>query len=365
MTKGKIYSIVTNDILYDQRVRRISDSLIDDGFEVHLVGRKKLQRKSANARWHLLSCFFQKSKWFYLEFNIRVFFFLLWRSFDFLIANDLDTLLAVKLVSIIKGKKFVFDGHEIFTEVPELVGRSTAKKVWSSIGNWAVPSATLCLTVNGSIQKVLAEKYQTEFHVIMNRPVIQDVEFEEFTNRQANRIILYQGAVNRGRGIAETIEACKDIPNIKFIIAGDGNEFTRIKSSLEQTAYLDGKVELLGKLKPHDLKELTKKASVGINVLHAESLNYRLSLANKFFDYAQAGVPSINMDFPEYATHIEDLKVGVCIKDLQVQTIKSAIEEILDDAILYKEMLAACEQARRVWTWDKEAEKLKSLINKI
>jgi len=363
MTKGKIYSIVTNDILYDQRVRRISDSLEEDGFEVHLVGRKRLQRSSTNERWHLLSCFFKKSKWFYLEFNIRVFFFLLTRSFDYVIANDLDTLLAVKLICRIKRKKFVFDGHEIFTEVPELVDRPSAQKIWSRIGHWGVPSASLCLTVNGSIQKILAEKYQSEFHVIMNRPVKEAEVFQKFSNRQADRIVLYQGAVNRGRGIAETIEACKDIPNVQLVIAGDGDEFNEIKASLENTDYLDGKVVLLGKLKPKDLKEISKTATVGINVLHSESLNYQLSLANKFFDYAQAGVPSINMDFPEYATHIKTLKVGLCIADLNAQAVKSAIKQILDNEALYVEMLEACEQARTIWTWEKEAEKLRSLFN--
>lgn len=364
MMKRKIYSIVTNDILYDQRVRRISDSLEEEGFEVHLVGRKKLQTSTNNNRWHLLPCFFKKSKWFYLEFNIRVFFFLLIRSFDLLIANDLDTLLAVKLVSKIRRKKFVFDGHEIFTEVPELMGRPSVQKIWSRIGHWAVPSASLCLTVNGSIQNILAEKYQSEFHVVMNRPV-KEIAYKKFSNRQAARMVLYQGAVNKGRGIAASIEACKDIPNVQFVIAGDGDEFNEIKASLEKTDYLDGKVTLLGKLKPKDLKELSKTATVGINVLHSESVNYQLSLANKFFDYAQAGVPSINMDFPEYKAHLDVFKVGLCIPDLKAQTIKDAIEQVLDNKVLYQEMLNACEEARKVWTWGNEAEKLANLFNQL
>ena len=362
MTKGIIYSVVSNDILYDQRVRRIADSLEEDGYEVHILGRKKLKSITAEKQWHLLSCYFKKSKWFYLEFNIRIFFFLLTRSFDYLIANDLDSLLAVKLICSIKRKKFVFDAHEIFTEVPELIGKAHTKNIWTRIGKWGIPSASLCLTVNNSLKKVLGEKYASNFHVIMNRPVGVDQARKQIP-RQDLRIVLYQGAVNKGRGLEETILAIKEIPNVQLLIAGDGDEFDSIKKELEKNKYHSGKVSLLGKLKPSELHKLTATASIGINVLLAESLNYQYSLANKFFDYAHAGVPSINMNFPEYVDHINQFKVGLCIDELSPSKIKEAIIKLLNDKELYNEIFEACQKARKLWLWEKESEKLIRMFN--
>ena len=60
------------------------------------------------------------------------------------------------------------------------------------------------------------------------------------------------------------------------------------------------KVIFKGYVKPKELPKITAKASIGLNLLENKSLNYYYSLANKAFDYIQAEIPAIHMDFPEY-----------------------------------------------------------------
>jgi len=272
-------------------------------------------------------------------------------------------LLGTKLICSLKRKKFIFDAHEIFTEVPELEGRDSVKNVWKKIGLWAIPSAALRLTVNDSLKRILSEKYACDFHVIMNRPSysVSDDGLNKFDQKKG-RVILYQGAVNKGRGIWETLEAIKDIEDIKFLIAGEGDEFEAIKQALKENDTLKSKVKMLGKLTPEDLKILTKRATIGINVLSSKSLNYKYSLANKFFDYAQASVPSINMAFPEYVEHLKEFKVGLCIEELSADYIKEALLRLLEDESLYNELREACEKAKTVWVWESEAAKLQELF---
>ena len=61
---------------------------------------------------------------FYLFFNKRLFLKLLFVPAPSLfIANDLDTLPAVFLAARIRRVKLIYDSHEFFTQVPELIGR--------------------------------------------------------------------------------------------------------------------------------------------------------------------------------------------------------------------------------------------------
>ena len=101
MSSKKIIVSVTNDLSMDQRVEKVCATLFKNGFEVTLVGRKfknsySLNREYKTKRFSLL---FNNGFLFYAEFNIRLFFYLLFSKKDILLANDLDTLLPNYLTS--------------------------------------------------------------------------------------------------------------------------------------------------------------------------------------------------------------------------------------------------------------------------
>ena len=87
---------VTNDLVSDNRVHRTCSVLTEMGYEVILVGRRltgslPIQRAYKTHRFKLL---FKRKFTFYAEYNVRLFFFLLFHRADLLVANDLDTLVA-------------------------------------------------------------------------------------------------------------------------------------------------------------------------------------------------------------------------------------------------------------------------------
>ena len=86
MAIKKITCTVSNDLNFDQRMIRICNSLTDAGYEVTLIGRKKKSSKPiANKAFEQkrLFCFFFLFKFFYIEYNIRLFFYLLFVITDF------------------------------------------------------------------------------------------------------------------------------------------------------------------------------------------------------------------------------------------------------------------------------------------
>src|SRR5688500_20236237 len=88
---------VTNELSFDQRMIRICSSLAAAGYRVTLVG---VRRPGAAApppqpfAQKRLPCFFHKGKSFYIEYNLRLFLYLLFKKGYLVCSIDLDTILA-------------------------------------------------------------------------------------------------------------------------------------------------------------------------------------------------------------------------------------------------------------------------------
>ncbi|RMG81268.1 MAG: glycosyltransferase, partial [Bacteroidetes bacterium] len=128
MTPKRLLFTVTNDLTYDQRMIRICTTLSRAGYDVCLIGRRRRHSEPLRPgqypfRQKRLFCFFEKGKLFYLEYNFRLFCLLLISRFDLVCSIDLDTILPGFLVAGLRRKIQVYDAHEYFTELPEVVHR--------------------------------------------------------------------------------------------------------------------------------------------------------------------------------------------------------------------------------------------------
>ncbi|RYY83491.1 MAG: glycosyltransferase, partial [Chitinophagaceae bacterium] len=127
----RVILAVTNDLTYDQRMQRICGTLADAGYNVTLVGRKLAHSRpllDRNYRQKRLRCFVNKGPLFYAEYNIRLFFYLLFQQFDAVCAADLDTLLPCFVTARWKGAVRIYDAHELFTEMKEVRSRPAVHK---------------------------------------------------------------------------------------------------------------------------------------------------------------------------------------------------------------------------------------------
>lgn len=359
MEKGKIICLVTNDLNQDQRMARICHSLKKSGFDVVLVGRVKKNSKPLVARDFeqiRLRCFFNKRFLFYAEYNLRLFLFLIRQSFTYTYSADLDTVLPAYLLRLLRKKKFVFDAHEWFTETPEMENRPFVKKVWGFIGSFCVPSASVALTVNKSLSDIFSRQYGIPFTATYNAPLSDSIKEEVSVHKTPYRII-YQGVLNKGRGLEQMINAMEYLPEARLVIVGEGDlsEYLRKRAAASPAA---DRIEFTGWLFGEALQNITASAWLGINILEGSSKNYYYSLANKFFDYVHAGIPAIHMSFPEYETILRQYPVGLAIKEPDVNELAEAIRSLIDNPAQYDKMVKACLEAKKIFTWQHEEKKL-------
>jgi glycosyltransferase involved in cell wall biosynthesis len=357
--KKKIIATVTNDLIYDQRMQRICNSLAQHNFEVELVGRIQQDSKSVfkqNFQQTRLKCIFNKGFLFYAEYNIRLLIYLLFNEFDIVCGCDLDTLPAAVMAAKIKRKKSVYDAHEYFPQSPELIGKPFKQSVWYFIEKIFVPKTDALYTVTGSIAKIFNEKYKTDCKVIRNLPLENNAEHIS----QPSEILLYQGAVNIGRGLNEMLLVMLKLENVEFHIAGDGDEMNHISESIKELN-LGNKIKLLDKKTPDELKIITQNAFIGINLLENRGLSYYYSLGNKTFDYIQAGIPQIVIGFPEYIDLNKEFNFGLIVDELSVEKIYLTLLKLINDKALYQQLKQNCIKARTVLCWENEVQKLISV----
>jgi hypothetical protein len=358
MQNKKLTFTVINDLLYDQRMQRICTTLANNGFDVTLVGTKYSNSKDLTKQvfnQKRIKVFFRKTIFLYIEYNVKLFFYLLFKKTDVYVAIDLDTILPNYFASIIKNKKRVYDAHELFTELIEVVRRPMVQKIWLKIEKFAVPRFLKGYTVNTFIQQEFKKRYNVDYEVIQNLPTISNAP-KPTTTINEDRIIIYQGAVNEGRGFENLIPAMETVDGVLHIY-GEGNFFEEAKNLVEKHK-LQSKVKLFGKVLPAQLKTITPNATLGITIFEANGLNQIYSLANRFFDYIMAGIPQLCVDYPEYQEINSIYKIAYSIPSIEKEKIATALNYLLENVVLLHQLKENTLNAREVLNWEFEEKKL-------
>ncbi len=359
MKKKSIICTVTNDLNYDQRMIRICTSLANAGYDVTLVGFKRKNSKPLKEQ-----AFNQKRLWIiaeqgklmYLQYWIFLFFYLLFKRSNAICAIDLDTILPVYFASKLKGCKRVYDAHELFTELKEVVTRPAVHKMWLAIEQFTVPKFPVGYTIGACYAEEFRKKYDVQYKLVRNATVLKPLNIPERTNKY----ILYQGWVNEGRCFEELIPAMQYV-DCKLVVCGEGNFYSQAKQMAIDYKVAD-KISFEGYVPPEKLVDYTRGATIGITLFHKLSKSNELSLANRFFDYMHQAVPQLSMKFPEYEKINSDFEIASLIEDpVSPQSVSAALNEMLGNAVYYNKLKENCVKAREKYCWQEEEKVLLSV----
>ena len=373
--KGKRHIVVavTNDLVTDQRVDRTCRTLVEAGYRVTLVGRRLPESPSLAERpyrMERMKLLFRRSAMFYAEYNLRLWLRLLRLRPDACWANDTDTLLASTLAARMLRCPLLFDAHELFPDVPELVDKPRVRSVWRWVEKRCLPRVTAAFTVCQSVAEEYKKRYGVEMTVVRNLQERGDRDYSNYSDYTDYSVLLYQGAVNVGRGVREAIDAMEWLPGCRLVVAGDGD----LKEELE--AYAAGlpwaeRVKFLGRTEPQRLHALTCRADLGLCLLEDLGLNYRYALPNRVGDFIQAGVPLLATGFVEIARVVNEYGTGTlaetCPKEKTGEAYRAYVRRLasqIDDTLAYwralptEEREARFARARKELCWEEEKKRL-------
>jgi glycosyltransferase involved in cell wall biosynthesis len=330
---------------------------------VTLIGRKRKSSRNLEPKPFnrlRLNCWFERSILFYAEYNIRLFFHLLFNNYDIINANDLDTIMPAIWVAKLKGSKVVYDAHEYFTEQEEIVNRKDVKRFWKAIERFAIPKVDAAITVSQGYADLFLREYHQKFSVVRNATVLESppencIRTEEY--------ILYQGAVNYGRGLEELLIAMQDVDSMLYI-CGDGDVLPTLKQ-LAKNLEIEHKINFVGFVEPEKLREYTCGAKIGLTLFAKGGLSHWYSLANRFFDYMHAGVPQVAMTYPEYESFNKKDEIAMLIEDIEPANISTALNTLLNDSAFYDRLSKNARIAKEHANWQAQEKVLLEIYDSL
>ncbi|MEK6520424.1 glycosyltransferase family 4 protein [Bacillus thuringiensis] len=370
MTTLKKVAILTSvHYAFDTRIfYRISKSLVKHGYDVTLIAPSDDLTQTTKDGIKILPVKKQKNRFFRIFKTTHDVYRKALKT-DAAICHFHDPeLIFVGFLLKLRGKTVIYDIHE---NIP--------KQILTK--NW-VPLKRFVSLIYKFIERlfiknfhlVLAEKsYESLYSYHKSKVTVQnfpnlDILPDIISEKEKNSIV-YVGGVSKERGLENVIHALIKLNrkgyDFQFICIGPANE--SFKNHLEQLCIdndIQEKVSFLGRLRAEDAYAIVKKSAIGLAILQPIK-NYVESYPTKLFEYMALRTPYITSNFKLYTELTIDTKAGITIDPLNINDLKDALIELLEDQSKLKAMSENGRKAvEQKYNWTKEEEKLINLYKK-
>lgn len=282
---------------------------------------------------------------------------------DAIHSHDVNTLPTAWLASVFTRTPLVYDAHEISTD------REGYAKLRSLVG-WVekklMPRAAATITTTDARAKFFARAYRIPRPVVLqNRPRLLIEKRSDRLRRELELempwpIVLYQGGLQQGRGLARLVDAAGMIERAYFVFMGGG----RLAQSLERQAIdagLSERVRFIPTVSLDDLPGYTASADIGVQPIENTCLNHLTTDSNKLFEYMMAGLAVVASGMPEIRAIVNRYEFGITVPPGDTEALAQAIRTLVDNPDLRAGCAANAVQAAKTVNWEEQEMKLVSL----
>jgi glycosyltransferase involved in cell wall biosynthesis len=374
----------------DVRSKRTASALVEAGFAVSLVDvdteppSLDVEKIDGICMEHIIIPNWFTSRrfqpWFLLV-ALRVFILSIDRLFqsraDIYHAHDLTALPACYIVAKLRRKPLIFETYELHFPAPD-----TSIAFWRPLGGLLMRLLTVILPrCQGVIaaSPLYAQEFSKRYHLSEVIPVRNILGYRavEKNDRLRNhlglslktRIALYQGAIQRDRGLEQLVRAASFLePDIVIVMMGKGYGITQteIEALIAGEGVAD-RVKIIPAVPYEELLDWTASADIGLTIFPLDySLSILMTQPNKLFEYLMAGLPVLSSQLGAIEEIIRMYDVGQIVTRVEPEAIGAAINAMLaDDSALHRMSNNALEAVKNDLNWEKESLQLLRLYKDI
>lgn len=273
---------------------------------------------------------------------------------DIIHAHDVNTLPTAWLAAKITRSSIVYDAHEISTGRE---GYANYRSLVWCIEKHLMPRAAGTITTTKTRAKYFSRAYRVPRPLVLqNRPRYcrysrSNRIREELSLDQSWPIVLYQGGLQKGRGLELLVNAAALVKNAYFVFIGGGRLETILKDRVHSLK-LDDRVYFIPTVALNELLYYTASADIGIQPIENTCLNHYSTDSNKLFEYVQAGLPVIATGMPEIRRIVKEYNLGLLVPEGDSSALAHAINELVQDPVKRKSFSNNCQQTAAFLNWE-------------
>ena len=277
---------------------------------------------------------------------------------DIIHANDLDALIPAYMAKKVLNCKVIFDSHEIYTENNYLINKRLYAAYLRIIEKHICKRIDKVICVSNAAADYLAKRYNIDKPMVVTNCSLKEEQFISEEKHDGFEV-LNHGQYYAGRGYDIMVEACpllKDYPEIKLALRGFGS----LEESLRERAKeLEAEnIIFYPKVLVQELIPEASKSMVGVAITEGTCINFEVSVSNKLFEYASAGLPVIMSDIPEHRYLNDKYKFGIIIEDNKPETFADAVIKFYTDKEFYQQCSENAKKLSNEVNWENEFGKL-------
>jgi glycosyltransferase involved in cell wall biosynthesis len=245
-------------------------------------------------------------------------------------ANDYPTMWIALAAKLLRRSRVVYDAHELWPDQ----GRPEWRP-WQLACEWLfVHLADATVAANSGISDTIASRYRVAPPaVVRNVPerVLDAPPSGEGLRAGNPPLAVHAGTMTAERGIEFAIEALALVPGLRLrLIGGSSDAYRAELQSHAVAAGVADRVEHRPPVARGDVADAVAAADFGLILTQPTCHNNVLSLPNKLFEYAAAGLPILASDLPLISQLVRGEQLGETVPPTDVQAIAEAMQRLAD-----------------------------------
>lgn len=277
---------------------------------------------------------------------------------DVIHANDLDALIPAFMAQKILKCKLIYDSHEIYTENNFLINKRLYALYLRIQEKRICKKLDLMVCVSNAAADYLMRKYKIKRPIVVTNCSLKS---EQVISNEKNKgfEILNHGQYYSGRGydiMVESLPLLKDFPEIKLALRGFGVLEESLKMRAKELG--DDNIIFYPKVLVEDLISQASKSMVGVAITEGICVNFKVSVSNKLFEYASAGLPVIMSDIPEHRYLNDKYQFGIILPENTPKAFAAAVIKLYTEKEFYNLCAGNAKRLSAEINWENEFAKI-------